>query len=235
MSQVFNIYCDESCHLENDKQPVMVLGAVWCPTERSKEISRDLREIKTKHGLGIDFEIKWSKVSAAKTALYLDFINYFFDNEDLHFRALVADKTGLRHQAFGQTHDEWYYKMYFEMLKVIFSPDSKYRVYLDFKDTRGSTKVSKLHDVLCNNMYDFSRSIIERVQIIHSHESEIIQLVDLLTGAISYANRDLSANAGKVLLVNRIKERSCYSLTRTTLLRENKVNLLKWKPSEVQG
>ncbi len=31
MSQVFNIYCDESCHLEHDREKVMVLGAVWCP------------------------------------------------------------------------------------------------------------------------------------------------------------------------------------------------------------
>ncbi len=28
MSQVFNIYCDESCHLENDRQKAMVLGAI---------------------------------------------------------------------------------------------------------------------------------------------------------------------------------------------------------------
>ena len=31
MPQVFNIYCDESCHLEHDRQQVMVLGAIWCP------------------------------------------------------------------------------------------------------------------------------------------------------------------------------------------------------------
>lgn len=31
MSTGFNIYCDESCHLENDHQRVMVLGAVWTP------------------------------------------------------------------------------------------------------------------------------------------------------------------------------------------------------------
>jgi hypothetical protein len=28
MSEIYNIYCDESCHLEKDKIPVMVLGAV---------------------------------------------------------------------------------------------------------------------------------------------------------------------------------------------------------------
>jgi hypothetical protein len=122
--------------------------------------------------------------------------------------------------------------MYFEMLKVIFSPDSKYRVYLDFKDTKGATKVRKLHDVLSNNMYDFSRSIIEQVQVIHSHESEIMQMVDLLIGAISYVNRGLSANSGKVSLVNLIKKRSGYSLTKTTYLREDKVNLFRWSPTE---
>jgi len=31
MSQEFNVYCDEPCHLENDRQPVMLLGAILCP------------------------------------------------------------------------------------------------------------------------------------------------------------------------------------------------------------
>jgi len=235
MSQIFNVYCDESCHLENDHQKVMVLGAVWCPLEKSHEIMARLREIKQKHGLKPEFEVKWSKVSPAKKDLYLDFVDYFFNDDDLHFRALIAQKTSLRHDAFGQSHDEWYYKMYFDMLKIIFSPDSQYRIYLDIKDSRGGVKVAMLHEVLCNNIYDFSRSIIERVQIIRSHETEILQLADLLTGAISYANRGLSDNGGKVALLNRIKERSHYSLTRTTLYRENKVNLFRWSPAENQG
>lgn len=39
MSDTFNVYCDESCHLENDHQKAMVLGAVWCPLEKSREIA----------------------------------------------------------------------------------------------------------------------------------------------------------------------------------------------------
>ncbi len=30
MSTIYNIHCDESAHLEHDRQGVMVLGAVWC-------------------------------------------------------------------------------------------------------------------------------------------------------------------------------------------------------------
>ena len=232
MGQIFNIYCDESCYLEHDHQEIMVLGAVWCPLEKVDTIKVRIREIKTRHEMSPDFEVKWTKVSPAKKQFYLDIMDYFFDCDDLHFRGLIVPaKSKLQHEIFGQSHDDWYYKMYFEMLKVILSPQASYRIYLDVKDTRSAVKVKKLHNVLCNNIYDFSRQIIERVQIVRSHEVEILQLADLLIGAISYVNRGLSANTGKKSLVIRMQKRSGYNLTRTTLLRENKVNLLNWQAS----
>ena len=234
MSDTFNVYCDESCHLENDHQKAMVLGAVWCPLDNARKIAVRLREIKQKHGLSPRFEVKWIKVSPAKTESYLDLMDFFFDDDDLHFRALIVpDKSKLRHDVFpNQDHDTWYYKMYFDMLKVIFRPDARYRVYLDIKDTRGAEKVSKLHQVLCNSMYDFSQEIIERVQLVHSHEIEQLQLADLLIGAVSYLNRGQSGNAGKEALIHRMQQRSGYSLTKTTLLMEEKVNLFRWHTRE---
>ncbi len=53
-------------------------------------------------------------------SLYVDFLDYFFDDDDLHFRGVVIpDKKKLDHARYGQTHDEWYYKMYFVLLKAI--------------------------------------------------------------------------------------------------------------------
>lgn len=236
MTANYNVYCDESCHLEHDRQRIMVLGAIWCPLERTREISVRIREIKTRHGLPPRFESKWTKVSPAKQSFYLDLLDYFFDDDDLHFRALiVADKTRLQHELYGQDHDTWYYKMYFEMLHVILEPQACYRIYLDIKDTRSAAKIAKLHDVLCNNIYDFHREIIERVQTVRSHEVEPLQMADLLVGIISYVNRGLSSNSAKVALVERMRERSGYSLTRTNLLRESKVNLFVWHASEKQA
>lgn len=235
MSTTYNLYCDESCHLENDQQKAMVLGAIWCPLDKSREIAIRLREIKQKHGLSPQFEVKWTKVSPAKVDLYLDLIDYFFDDDDLNFRALIVpDKSKLQHDHFhGQDHDRWYYKMYFDMLKVIFSPDARYRLYLDIKDSRGAEKSRMLHEVLCNNMYDFSRKVIERLQLVHSHEVEQMQLVDLLIGAISYLNRGLHGSSAKEALISRIQQRSGYSLKKSTLYRENKVNLFHWHPHQV--
>lgn len=235
MSEIINIYCDESCHLEQDGQKSMVLGAVWCGKDNAGSLSAQMREIKKKHGLNTRFEIKWTKVSPAKVEFYLDVLGFFFQEDDLYFRALIVpDKSKLDHAAWEQTHDDWYYKMYFEMLKAIIDPKRRHHIYLDIKDSRGRAKVAKLHEVLANSMYDFSRTIIERVQVIRSQESEIMQLADLLIGVISYANRELTGNAGKTALVNRMKERSGYTLTRTTLYRENKVNLFRWSPQEAR-
>jgi hypothetical protein len=186
MSDTYNIYCDESGHLEHDGQPSMVLGAVWCPLEKSREIAERIREIKVRHGLAADFEIKWTKVSPAKADFYRDVPDYFFDDDDLHFRALlVADKSALRREDFDQDHDTFYYKMFFDMLKVLLSPEHRYRIYLDVKDTRSARKVRQLHEVLSNNMYDFRREILERVQSVRSQEVEKMQLADLLIGVVT--------------------------------------------------
>jgi Protein of unknown function (DUF3800) len=156
MNDTYNIYCDESGHLEHDGQPSMVLGAVWCLLEKSREIAERIREIKVRHGLAADFEIKWTKVSPAKADFYRDVLDYFFDDDDLHFRALlVADKSALRHEDFDQDHDTFYYKMFFDMLKVLLSPEHRYRIHLDVKDTRSARKIRQLHEVLSNNMRAF--------------------------------------------------------------------------------
>lgn len=233
MSNIYNIYCDEACHLEHDHQKVMVLGAIWCPLEAVKKISSDLRDIKSRHGLARDFEIKWVKISPSKIDFYLEIADFFFDTEKLHFRAaVIPDKEKLNHAAFSQDHDQWYYKMFFVLLKQIFDPHARYRIYLDIKDTRSQQKVKKLHEVLCNNFYDFDKTIIERVQQVRSHEVEIMQITDLLIGALAYAHRGLTTSQAKMAFIQRLREKSGHTLLRTTLPREEKMNILVWSPQE---
>jgi hypothetical protein len=232
MNEIYNVYCDESCHLEHDRQPAMVLGALWCPLRIVRSTAEELRKIKARHGLSPNFEVKWTKVSPAKADFYHEFLDFFFDEPELYFRALIVpDKSQLRHKEFGQDHDTWYFKMYFEMLQTVIGAEDRYRLYLDIKDTRSAAKVEKLHEVLANDLYDFSHNIVERVQIVRSHEIEQLQLADLLIGAVSYANRGLIGNTAKVALVERMRKRSGCHLTVTTYRSARKVNLLRWIPS----
>ncbi len=238
MNHIYNIYCDESCHLEKDRQKSMVLGAIWCPLELARKERIEIKKIKTKHNLPKDFEIKWTKVSFSKIEFYKEVVNYFFNHKNLHFRALIVpDKTLLNHSAYpGQDHDQFYYKMYFHMLHPIFSTESQYQIYLDIKDTLGIVKQNKLHEVLCNKQRDFQRQIVLKVQQIRSHESDLMQMADLFIGAVSYRSRNLysseNPNQGKIELVRLIEERTGYKINQSTFLGESKFNLFRWQATE---
>jgi hypothetical protein len=160
-------------------------------------------------------------------------VDYFFDNEDLHFRALVVpDKGKLDHAVHNQNHDTFYYKMYFDLLKVLFDPKAQYHIYLDIKDTRSQAKINHLKQVIHNAQYDFQKSMVQKIQHVRSHEVELLQVADLLIGAVGYVNRGLQTSEAKLSLIRRIRARSGYSLTRNTYLRESKVNLFVWVAQE---
>lgn len=226
-----DIYCDESCHLEGDGQELMVLGAVSLPHEYVRNVAERLRAIKDGHGLPRTFEAKWTKVSPSKVDFYLALIDDFLADDALHFRALVAHgKSKLRHADFAQDHDLWYYKMYWEMLRVVIVPRRRHRIYLDIKDTRGGAKAGKLREVLASTFHDWSNEVVERIQIVRSDEIEALQLADILVGAVAYRSRGLTTSAAKTAIVKRLEARAHCRLDWSTPLGAQKVNLFHWQP-----
>jgi len=208
----------------------MVLGAISCDKSQVRNVSESLRGLKIKHKLTASYELKWTKVSAGMNEYYTDLIDYFFDNPYLNFRAIVADKNGLSHEKFHQTHDEWYYKMYYLLLRQMLNPPTQYKIYLDIKDTRGGDKIIKLKDILNSTLYMFYDETVLGIQQINSKESEIIQLADLLIGALAYVNRELTASDAKINIVKHIINKSGISLTSTTSKNDEKLNIFVWKP-----
>lgn len=225
----FNVYCDESCHLENDQQSVMILSAIRCLKSERRQIYSDIRNIKTKHGINPTTEVKWTKVSKSKINLYKELIEYFFASDNISFRAVIIDKNQLDIKKYNKNFDEFYYKVYFQLLTRIIVASMKNYIYLDIKDTRSSTKVKKLQEVLSNDIFDFNMEHIMNVQSINSRESELLQIADVMMGAIGYLNRNehLNENSSetKKELLKFLIEKSGYSLKKSTLLGEDKFNL----------
>ena len=233
---MYTVFCDESCHLQSDKSSVMVLGAMYCLNDKKKKIYSDIREIKRKYGLDSYFEIKWTKVSESKIDFYLELLEYFWKNDDLHYRGLVATgKDRLNHEKYNDgDYDLWYYKMYFRTLDPIIQQENEYHILVDIKDTKGGKRIQKLKEVLCNNIYDFNGEVITHIGQINSRESEILQLADLLNGALSYHYRRLEdetmANKGKVEFVKALREKQ--NIDRTTSRYASKFNLFIWEPRD---
>lgn len=222
----YNIYCDESCHLEHDGENVMVIGGIRCPRNSRRQIIREIIEIKRKYSIPELAEIKWTKVSPCNLEYFKALIDYFFSRDDLSFRSVIVDKNKLKHDEYNQTHNEFYYKMYFFCLSGLISPQGSNCIYIDKKDTRGTAKIRTLSHYLARKTHDFDQTRIKRMQCVTSSELPILQLADLLIGAIGYHNRDLEhISSAKREIIEHIQKLSGYSLERSTFLSEQKLNL----------
>jgi len=226
----YNFYCDESCHLERDHQPAMALGSIYLPTHQVARVAADIRAIKARHGIRTSFEAKWTSVSAAQLPFYTELVSYFFADPDLRFRGLVAhDKDKTRFDE-ANPHDDWYYKMYYQLLSVLTAPPRHSFIYLDIKDTRGGPKAARLHGILANKAHDFTREYLERVQIVRSDEVAPMQLTDLLTGAIGAVARDQTTSEAKLAVIAWIRELSGLSLLVNTPANAPKLDIFHWRP-----
>lgn len=215
--KTFNYYCDESCHLENDGMPFMVISYVSCAYNQVKLHQENIKNLKEKHSF--KNEIKWSAVSKSKHNFYTELIEYFFAN-DLQFRAIVVPKDKINNNNFNQSYDDFYYKMYFQLLNHKINMENKYNIYLDIKDTLSANKVRKLKEIL-----NFKYSKINNLQNIHSHESLLMQLTDVLMGAITYHLRGLNKVTAKTKLIEKIQKHTQLPLQSSTAKNFDKFNL----------
>lgn len=214
----------------------MVIGAVYCPTNSAQRIAKNIRDIKQRFTNNPAAEIKWTKLSPSNQNYYQELVDYFFEENELCSRIFVVpDKSKLNHELFNQSHDDYYYKIYYNMLKHIIDPHEEYFIYLDIKDTRSAKKVRKLKDVLVSKFRNQNHEIIRRLQSIKSHETELMQLADLLIGAVSYKNRDLSSSPAKVNITRHISERSGHTLVDKTSVSEKKMSIFIWDAAEARG
>lgn len=235
-SDKYSIYIDESCHLENDNMPLMCIGYTKINTKNYKSIKEKIKRIKLKHKSPT--EIKWNKLSLNRFPLYKDLIDFIFDN-DIKFRAiLVKNKDQLDHDKFNRgDHNSFYYTLVFFLLRnpYINKSDSKCKVILDIKDTRGKERLDKLNVRLnqeYKNRYN-TKSPFTFFQHIRSEENELLQLTDLLIGAITYKARGLhkkgDASEVKVKVLNYLEYKSGYALDDGTNPTEDKFNIFDFQ------
>ena len=193
MAKTFNFYCDESTHLENDKQQYMILSYVSSPYNQLKKHNKAIREIKRK--FFVKGEMKWNSISKSKFVFYNEIVEYFFMT-DLQFRAVIIDKSQLNHANHNQTHDEFYDKMYFQLLNKKLLFDATYNIYIDEKDTHSYK----------------------------SYESELMQMADVLMGAINYKLRGFTKVTSKNKLIEKIEKECGRPIIQPSALQEIKFN-----------
>lgn len=221
MSKTFNLYCDESTHLIHDGHPYMLLSYISIAYPQIRLAKEEIKTIKRK--FNYTEELKWTNVHSATYKVYAELVDWFFMN-DLEFRTVVVDKSQIDEQRADYSFNDFYFRMYFQLLHTKVDFQNRYNVFLDIKDTCSGEKLEKLKKIMSYN------SSIGTLQFIPSRESVFIQLADVLMGAINYNLRiqkgDVKGNViAKLKLIEKIKRHSNISLNTTTPLSRNKFNL----------
>lgn len=221
MSKTFNLYCDESTHLIHDGHPYMLLSYISIAYPQIRLAKEEIKAIKRK--FNYTEELKWTNVHSATYKVYAELLDWFFMN-DLEFRAVVVDKSQIDEKRADYSFNDFYFRMYFQLLHTKVDFQNRYNVFLDIKDTCSGEKLEKMKKIMSYN------SSIGTLQFIPSRESVFIQLADVLMGAINYNLRiqkgDVKGNViAKLKLIEKIKRHSNISLNTTTPLSHNKFNL----------
>lgn len=222
MNKTFNIYCDESTHLPNDGCPYMLLGYISVAYPLIRVTKKAVKDIKSKHEFS--GEMKWSNVNRATLGMYEELVEYFF-RSNLKFRAVVVKKEEIDESRPEYTFNDFYFRMYYQLLhRPLSDAQNINNVYFDVKDTCSNVKLRKLKECIGYSVN------VRNFQFIKSHESQFLQLADVLMGAINYNLRVQDGNLeglseAKMRIVDLVKRYSKLSLEKSTYPSEEKFNL----------
>jgi len=210
-----HLYCDESRHLPHDREPTMLMGLLACPADRAHALNMDLTALCQQHGLPKHFEFKWTKVSPGKLDFYRAVLEWFLVAKDVSFRALVLpDKQREYARVPEEKREHIYYVLYYQLLRRAMEPENRYRAFLDMKDTRGREKLRELQRLLETNNPSLKTEDKPTLQHVRSHEIRLMQVADLLLGAVGFARRAKSdkTSPAKQALVSMLEEKLDFSL-----------------------
>ena len=186
---MYHIYADESC---KDSHKVLVLGGLIVDSSEDRFVCNSLRAVREKYQtFG---EVKWTKTSAAKLDFYKAFADVFFDRackDEMHFHSLVVETATFDHTRHNMGDAEiGFNKLIYQLMLHKFG--RKYGnkpLYVFLDDRTSKTSPDEMRPMLNSELKKrWSKPLLpfRRIHFTKSHESEILQLNDLLIGAIGF-------------------------------------------------
>jgi hypothetical protein len=211
----------------------MVIGAAVVRDEKLDSINGLVKELRSDK---IRYELKWCELKRHRLHHFSKFIDLTFQllrNRTMKFHCIVIDLNKYKNMSKGSDKELGFYKAYYQLLLHRFGLglfdknfERKFIIHLDRNEFK--YPLSNLLNSLNNTMYREKRiKPFIHIEAIDSKEKEIIQMVDLIIGAISYQKNEWHTKSDaakyKIDLLNYITNKSgLSSLMHSTIHEEEK-------------
>lgn len=222
----FDVYCDESSP-ENFKHPrageyYTLIGSIWCPAEERAGLKARINALRQQHS--IHGEGKWGRVSLRALPYYAGLIDLFFDSP-LRYRVLVLRADELNLDFHDSSTELMFYKFYYFLLREWLAGAHEYRIFTDIRTNRSRTRLQDLQGFLGR----FNPGASVSVQAIPSGESVLMQLTDILTGAVSYRFHRRETSEARLELIRHLEVLIGHRIG-PTVKGEQKFNVFRMTP-----
>ena len=209
--QDYVFFADESC-ISNDR--FTVVGGVCVRKAAIPKIHQNIQAFRDTHNM--HSELKWTKISNQKEAEYRAFVDLFFalNNANMvHFHSIIFDSHKANHKKFNDGDaDIGLSKLYYQLILHRFSKYYPHAggmcVCLDRRNS--STSLNDLRGMLNAGIaktHVVTGSPIKQVLSQDSHADDILQLNDVILGAVGAAH-----NGKHNLVTGRASKRAIASL-----------------------
>jgi hypothetical protein len=232
MTPYIDIYADES-RLKEERY--MLIGGLWVPALAEPALRQDIALLRTSYRMTA--ELKWKKVSRAKLSAYQDLVDLFVKHCDAAFHCIVIDVTLLDYKIFSRGDDELgFYKFYFQLISRKLAPGYRYLVFTDARRNRRAYRLDVLK--ICTNRWWAKQqgipdaAPVRAVEARNSKDEDLIQMADVLLGAVGCAWNRHAESRAKLDLIGHIEQRlGGVSLSQGTPRSAPKFNIWQWRPS----
>lgn len=185
---MFEVYADESCQTGHH---YMVLGGLIVPRDQLHTILSDLKAARKRHNM--TKEMKWEKISRTRLDAYMEYADVFFrhsENDNIHFHSVTINARRMDHKRFNYGDRELGFSKYIYQLLIkfgrLYASNGNLYCYLDRRTTKYNT--DELQVILNNGIkkrWNISTKPFRRVMFRDSKSTELLQLNDILLGALA--------------------------------------------------
>jgi len=200
-----HVFADESG--THAAAPFLLIGGLWVPESVYPVLTAAIVDLCNQHRH--EHEVKWEKVAPRFLGCYTALIDLFASMPGVAFNCISIDKGKTDYAKYSQSDPELgFYKFYYQLISHRLEPGNSYYLRLDRR--RNMRKFLGTLKDCCNSTFKRQYGLtlddpVTAIQAVNSERNPVLQLADVLLGAVAASYESVITKPEKLALIQHIQ------------------------------